>query len=105
MDEYEKLVESTKVTDEILPFAKILDAVWFTNSTINRFTPYGDSCIGVVAIETYEPTHEWKAYIGLGAGVNPRTDGQQIATLGSGLQSEQAQGFFPRLDITKYKQY
>lgn len=84
---------------------KILGALWFTNATINRFTPYDDSCIDVVAVETFEPTQEWKAYIGVGAGVNPRTDEQQIATHGSGLVPEQAQGFFPRLDITKYKQY
>jgi hypothetical protein len=84
---------------------KILDARWFTNVTINRFTPYDDSCIGIVAIETFPETHEWKAYIGLGAGINPRTDEQQIARHGSGLSPEQAQGFFPRLDITKYKQY
>jgi hypothetical protein len=84
---------------------KILDALWFTNSTINRFTPYDDSCIGVVAVETYAPTGEWKCYIGLGAGVNVEADKQQIARHGSGLLPEQAQGFFPRLDITKYKQY
>jgi hypothetical protein len=84
---------------------KILDTLWFTNVTVTRFTPYDDSCIGVVAVETYEPTGEWKAYIGMGAGVNKSTDEQQIARHGSGLLPQQAQGFFPNLDIEKYKKY
>lgn len=88
-----------------LPLAKILDVFWFANQTINRFAIYPDACIGIVAVETYEPTGEWKAYIGIGAGINSEHDKQQVATYGSGLTPEQAQGFFPNLDIAKYKKY
>lgn len=83
---------------------KILGARWFTNITTSR-TPYENTCIGVIAVETFEPTREWKAYIGCGAGITQKTDEQQIARHGSELSPDEAQGFFPNLDIAKYKQY
>lgn len=61
------------------------------------------SSIGVVAIETY--TDEWKAYIGASHGYNKKMDEQNVAAYGSSLLPEEAHGFFPKLDISKYKKY
>ena len=80
---------------------KILDAYWFTNTSLELMTGLESACIGIVAVETY--TDEWKAYIGVSNGVSSEGDKQLIAMLGSGLFAEQAAPFFPRLDITKYK--
>lgn len=88
-----------------LPLAKILDSVWFNNPTVTRLAQCEDACIGVVAVETFDDTGEWKCYIGVGAGVNRRHDEQQVATYGTGISAREAQGFFPRLDIEKYKAY
>lgn len=89
---------------------KILDSKWFTNATfvhIMFFDIDTTACVGIVAVKTntHEPDDvlEWKAYIGVSSGVNKSVDEQNIARLGSGLPPEEAHGFFPHLDITKYK--
>jgi hypothetical protein len=75
----------------------ILDVRWFANI---------DGQIGVVAIRTgrHDPqSAEWKAYIGIGEGLDVEADEQHIAALGSPLLPEEAHGLFPYLDIDKYK--
>lgn len=72
---------------------KILDSSW-------RNTMF--ACIGIVAIETF--TDEWKAYINVCHGDNQQADEQLVAATGAPLLPEEAHGFFPSLDITKYKQ-
>ena len=71
---------------------KILGARWWTP----KYTT-----IGIVAIETFNGT--WKAYLGVASGFNERLDEQDIAAWGAGLQPQEAHGFFPDLDIGKYK--
>jgi hypothetical protein len=69
------------------------------------FTPRMD-CIGVVAARTglHNPEKgEWKAYIGTAPGHDQDFDEQFVANWGAGLSPEEAHGFFPHLDITKYK--
>lgn len=70
------------------------------------WTPRHDT-IGIVAIKTntHEPEDvlEWKAYLGTAAGHDQQFDEQFVAKWGTGLQPEEAHGFFPHLDITKYK--
>lgn len=73
---------------------KILRWRWLT-------TPMG--VIGIVAIETRQGTQEWKAYIGVGLGINQKADEQQIAAMGASLEPQEAHGFFPSLDIERYK--
>ena len=76
---------------------EILGSVWFTN---NR------GVIGVVAARTgmHAPEKgEWKAYIGIGYGRDIAEDAEVIADYGNGLSPERAHGFFPHLDISKYK--
>lgn len=77
---------------------KILGTRWWT--------PRSDT-IGIVAVRTntHEPEDvlEWKAYLGTAAGHDWQFDGQFVAKWGAALQPEEAQGFFPNLDITKYK--
>jgi len=82
---------------------KILGSRWFTNPSIALLfhRPDLDGVIGVVAVETH--IDEWKAYIGVSYGHNRQTDEQNIARSGSGLSPKEAHGFFPCLDITKYK--
>ena len=79
---------------------KILADRWFTNK---------DGCMGVVAARTndHEPDapDEWKAYLGLGSGYNLESDQQYIAMWGSGLDPGEAHGFFPHLDIERYKKH
>ena len=86
---------------------KILDSKWFTNPTLLFMTRQEDACIGIVAIRTNDHEPEaldiWKAYIGVGSGLNREVDEQIIASHGSGLPPEEAHGFFPDLDITRYK--
>ena len=88
---------------------KVLDSKWYTNPTIASMTYLEDACIGIVAIKTntHEPDDvlEWKCYIGLTYGINREADEQRVAALGSGLPPEEAAGFFPHLDIAKYKAY
>jgi len=72
----------------------IIDSKWFSGQ------------IGIVAIRTglHDPlSAEWKAYIGIGHGRNVDADEQHIAAWGSPLSPQEAQGFFPYLDIDKYK--
>lgn len=73
-------------------YYEVLASKWFTSV---------DGCIGVVAVETF--TNEWKAYIGIADGYNQQGDEQHIAMYGSGLLPEEAHGFFPHLNIEKYK--
>ena len=72
----------------------ILAPRWYNNM---------DGCVGVVAIQTFED--EWKAYIGLASGFHQEMDEQHVAACGNGLAPEEAHGFFPYLDIEKYKAY
>ena len=71
---------------------KILDTRWFT--------PRMDT-IGVVAIETFGDT--WKAFLGTVPGHDRQFDEQFVAAWGAGLSPEEAHGFFPHLDVAKYK--
>ena len=62
--------------------------------------------VGVVAARTgmHEPEQgEWMAYIGLAGGMDGREDALRIAQWGAKLSPHEAHGFFPRLDISKYK--
>jgi hypothetical protein len=85
----------------------ILASRWFTNPTVASMTHEEDASIGIVAIRTN--THEpeapdiWKAYIGMSHGVNRQVDEQNVASWGTGLLPEEAHGFFPQLDIMRYK--
>ena len=87
---------------------KILDSKWFTNPTVASITNLEDACIGIVAVRTNDHEPEapdiWKAYIGVSYGMHRQADEQIIASQGSGLPPEEAHGFFPWLDISKYKQ-
>lgn len=82
----------------------ILDSRWFTPA--QSFLGL-DVQVGIVAIRTndHEPgaPDEWKAYIGFGMGMDANTDRQTIAARGAGLSPEEAAGFFPQLDIKRYK--
>lgn len=82
----------------------ILGTRWFTPA---QTIPGLDVQVGVVAIRTndHEPgaPDEWKAYIGFGMGMDANTDRQTIAARGAGLSPEEADGFFPYLDIKRYK--
>ena len=72
----------------------ILDSRWFGGT------------IGVVARRTglHDPASgEWKAYIGIGSGLDVEADEQHIAAWGSPLEAQEAHGFFPYLDISAYK--
>lgn len=76
---------------------EILDARWF--SAMNAH-------IGIVAVRTGmhdEGKGEWKASIGAATGVNVEADEQLIAAIGAPLLPREARGFFPHLDIAKYK--
>lgn len=79
----------------------ILDSTWYST---------GDGYhIGVVAVRTnrHEPEaeDEWKAYMGVALGALLKGDEQYIAEWGAGLSPERAAGFFPRLNIDRYKPY
>jgi hypothetical protein len=78
---------------------RVLDALWYTPRGIFGMQLY----IGVVAVETFGPTDEWKAYIGIVPGINAEDDKQAIAARGAGVLSPIAAAYFPQLDITKYK--
>jgi hypothetical protein len=73
---------------------KILGDWWCCNSLGN---------MGVVAIETFEVTGEWKAYMGICNGDDVLIDQQMIAAYGNGLSPEIAHAFFPYLDVKRYK--
>ena len=70
-------------------------------------TRWFSGAIGIVAIETnmHEPSApvEWKAYIGVGRGLDEGADIQQIAAWGTGLEEHEARAFFPRLESWPYK--
>lgn len=76
---------------------KILDAVWF-------MPPYSRALmahptIGIVAFVSYEPTGQWKCYIGYGMGVDEKIDAEAVVQFGVPLGSKEAAcGFFPQLD-------
>ncbi len=74
------------------PELKILASRWLT--------PRSDT-IGIVAVETFRD--EWKAYIGTAAGHDVKFDERFVAKWGAALSAEEAHGFFPHLDSTKYK--
>jgi len=84
---------------------KILDSHWWTNGTLAHMVLDFNTtaCVGIIAVETY--TDQWKAYIGVGYGRDKHIDEQNVARYGSSLSPEEAQGFFPNLDIEKYKPY
>ncbi len=75
---------------------KILAAKWRTGGT---------GCVGFIAIETLAFDGEWKAYVGVASGLNIAADEQHIAAYGCALEPQEAQVFFPHLDIAKYKAY
>ncbi len=69
------------------------------------FSPLG-AHLGVVAARTgmHAPEQgEWMAYIGTVGGWNEREDARWVAQYGAKLDPQEAAGFFPRLDISKYK--
>ena len=74
------------------PEPKILASRWFR--------PRSDT-IGLVAIETSQ--NEWEAHIGTAAGHDVVFDEKFVAKWGAALSAEEAHGFFPHLDNSKYK--
>lgn len=60
--------------------------------------------VGVVAVD-YPESGYWQAYIGVSRGWQEEADVHNIAEWGSKLTWQEAQGFFPTIDITKYKTY
>jgi|SRR5579871_1109787 len=69
------------------------------------FSPLG-AHLGVIAARTgmHDPeAGEWMAYVGLATGWDVRKDALRIAHWGAKLEPQEAAGFFPRLDIGKYK--
>lgn len=70
----------------------IIDTTWLT-------TGEGD-CLGVVAIKTIGG---WKAYIGVGSGVDKELDSHAIAKLGAKLPVTAALAFFPHFAELEYK--
>jgi hypothetical protein len=87
---------------------QILDSIWKENID----SSIGDSSvIGIVAVQF--PSKSWKAYMGitrLGWAVKECTKrelkvaAQTILDVGAPLTKEQAQAFFPTLDISHYQQ-
>lgn len=57
---------------------------------------HNNQCIGVIAIQSYK--NQWKAYIGVGIGIDEEVDAYQIAILGSKLPKIVACAYFPHLD-------
>ncbi len=78
---------------------KVLGDCWHTPGGIFGMQLY----IGIVAVETFEPTGEWKAYIGIVLGIDSEGDKQAIAARGASIRDDLAHAYFPYLDITKYK--
>jgi hypothetical protein len=70
----------------------ILDSRWFNTTK---------GTIGIVAVQTY--ANEWKAYIGIGDGVNQSSDEYTIAYHGASVDPHEAAAFFPGADIGLYK--
>lgn len=85
---------------------KILSCTWKTPAQGHRL-------IGIVAIETdqhlMESQRTWKAYIGIvhefpvRDGDDEILDATYVAKLGAPLSRQEAHGFFPQMDIKKYK--
>lgn len=85
---------------------KILDEIWICISAnpfmmaflvkenISRIT------VGIIAKEL--EIGYWVAYIGVGLGRNEEEDRNSILGWGNKLSKDQAQGFFPNIDIKKY---
>ena len=74
---------------------KIIDAKWRT----------GADTVGIVAFHTIKPSigdGAWRAVIGAGQGLSTSEDTDHIADYGARLTKEEAYGFFPELDISKY---
>ena len=71
-----------------------------------RSGAYGD--IGIVAYKTadHNPSlGQWCAAMGVARNDNLPLDEQEVAGYGCKLSWQEAQAFFPQLDITKYKYY
>lgn len=86
----------------------IIDSKWWTpplnNVLFDAIMGNTNICIGVVAIESDQAEGAWKCYIGYGRGVDAPSDEQRIAGNGMPLGSAAAaHGFFPSLDIEKYR--
>jgi len=74
---------------------KVLGVVWKPNL---------DTVIGIVAVETFE--NKWQAYMGV---CKPNKTKEyvigKVIAWGAILTAEEAHGFFPQLDIARYKGY
>ena len=55
--------------------------------------------VGVVAVKTFEGG--WKAYIGVGKGLDEDYDIMHVANHGAKLRKLEAMSFFPELDFDK----
>lgn len=70
------------------------------------FTDTSGATIGVVAARTgtHDPERgEWMAYLGCAPGLDSDADRHFVVDFGVKLSAEQAHGFFPQLDASKYK--
>ena len=77
----------------------ILDSRWYSSGQ-----GYLGMQIGVVAV--HMPGHasgEWEVFIGFGHGLHKERDELEIVEYGAGLPAREAAGFFPQLDIQRYR--
>lgn len=85
---------------------KVLASVWKTTGEWDKI----QFVLGFIAVETdahlMQGMRTWCAYAGVGIGHDKIEDEQLIINIADGgakLTAQQAHGFFPQLDITRYK--
>lgn len=85
---------------------KVLASTWKTCGELGKI----QFIVGFIAVETDEHLMQgmrtWRAYVGVGIGQDQIEDEQLIINIaddGAKLSAQQAHGFFPQLDITRYK--